>query len=91
MRYAWDPAKARRNLAKHGVSFEEALDVFDDPLFLVYADPLHSEDECRYIILGCSAKGRLLVVSYSEMNDTLRLISARLATRREKENYAEEN
>lgn len=90
MRFEWDPEKASRNLAKHGVTFEEAQDVFVDNLFVTFADPDHSEGEGRYLILGRSGSGRLLVVSYTESGRTIRLISAREATRRERRAYEEE-
>lgn len=90
MGFAWDPRKAGRNLAKHGVSFDEAKTVFDDDLFLVFEDPDHSAEESRYIIMGQSTQGRLLVVAYTERTDTIRLISARRATRQERRVYAEE-
>lgn len=87
MLFDWDEEKAKRNLAKHGVSFDEATSVFDDPLFLTFADPEHSLGERRFIIMGESAKGRLLVVSYTERTETTRLISTRLATTQERKAY----
>ena len=63
MLFDWDEEKARSNLVKHNVSFDEATSVFDDPLFLTFGDPEHSFQEQRFIIMGESAKGRLLVVS----------------------------
>ena len=87
MSFDWDDEKAKSNLAKHGVSFDEATSVFDDPLFLTFADPEHSLGEQRFIIIGESAKGRLLVVSYTERTKTIRLISARLATNKERKAY----
>jgi len=65
VRFNWDPNKAKRNLAKHGISFNDAQTVFDDDLFLVFADPDHSAGERRFIIMGKSKKGRLLVVAYT--------------------------
>jgi hypothetical protein len=88
--FAWDPRKAKKNLAKHGVSLDDAKTVFDDDLFLVFADPDHSMEEKRFIIMGQSKQGRLLVVAYTQRSDTIRIISAREATRREREIYAEE-
>lgn len=82
--------KARSNLAKHGVSFDEATSVFDDPLFLTFADPRHSIQERRFIIMGESAKGRLLVISYTDRAETTRLISTRLATNKERKAYESE-
>lgn len=89
--FEWNPEKATRNLEKHGVSFEEAQTVFDDDLFIVFADPDHSEEENRHLIMGQSKQGRLLVVSYTERSRRVRLISARKATRQERKAYEEEN
>lgn len=90
MALVWDKRKASRNLKKHGVSFVEAATVFDDPLFLIAADVDHSEAERRFIIMGESNAGRLLVVAYAERDTERRLISAREATRKERQNYEEE-
>ncbi|MCZ8226060.1 MAG: BrnT family toxin [Microcystis sp. LE19-84.1B] len=87
MLFDWDEEKAKRSLAKHGVSFDEAKSVFYDSLFLTFADPEHSLGERRFIIMGESAKGRLLVVSYTDRTETTRLISARLATTQERKAY----
>ncbi len=89
MEYEWDNAKARSNLMKHGVSFEEARTVFDDPLYIDFFDPDHSDDEERYIVVGKSRQDRLIVVSYTERKSGIRVISAREATRREKDAYEE--
>ena len=89
MEFEWNKGKAEANLAKHGVSFEEAKTVFDDPLFIDFYDPDHSEDEDRYIIVGQSQQHRLLIVSYTERQNIVRLISAREATRTEKDAYEE--
>jgi uncharacterized DUF497 family protein len=86
--FKWDPAKAERNLAKHGVSFEEAVTAFSDPLSLTVFDPDHSADEDRYVLQGVSSLGRLLVVVHTTQAERLRIISARLATRRERRSYA---
>ncbi len=88
MRFEWDPAKARRNLAKHGVSFEEAATVFADRLSLTTLDPDHSEDEDRYLLLGASYAARLVVVSHTHRGESVRIISARIASRRERREYA---
>ena len=85
--FNWDEEKARRNLRKHGVSFDEANSVFDDPLFLTFADPEYSRNERRFIIMGESAKGRLLVVSYTDREEAIRLISARPVTNKERKAY----
>jgi uncharacterized protein len=66
MGFEWDEEKATANLAKHGVSFEEARTIFDDPLYVDFYDPDHSSEEHRYIIIGVSRHGRLLLVSYTE-------------------------
>ncbi len=87
MQFEWDENKAEKNLAKHGVSFEEAKTVFNDPLFITFSDPEHSIGERRFIILGESAQRRLLVVAYTERFSVTRLISARVATRRERRVY----
>jgi len=87
MAYEWDENKAATNLSKHGVSFEEARTVFDDPLYVDFYDPDHSYGEHRFILLGQSAQGRLLFVSYMERNGSIRLISAREATPSERKAY----
>ena len=87
MAYEWDENKAATNLSKHGVSFEEAKTVFDDPLYVDFYDPDHSHGEHRFILLGQSAQGRLLFVSYMERNDSIRLISSREATPSERRAY----
>jgi len=85
--FEWDEAKAASNAAKHGVTFSEAKTVFDDPLFVDYYDPDHSDDEHRYIIVGQSRDHRLLIVSYTERGDVIRLISARTTTPEERRAY----
>jgi len=85
----WDPRKAARNLAKHGVSFQEAATVFGDPLGRMVTDPRHSVEEERYVLLGLSRQQRLLAVMFAERGEAIRLISARGATRRERRNYEE--
>jgi uncharacterized DUF497 family protein len=89
MEFEWDEEKAAANLAKHGISFEEAKTVFDDPLYVDFYDPDHSVDEHRYIIIGESRQRRLLIVSYMERDDVVRLISGREVTRSERETYEE--
>lgn len=90
LEFEWDPAKALANRAKHRVDFDEALTVFGDPLAVIFADPDHSAEENREIIVGCSASERLLIVSFVEMpNRAVRIISARIATRTEKRDYEE--
>jgi uncharacterized DUF497 family protein len=87
MRFEWDDAKARRNLRKHGVSFEEAVTVFYDPLSATFDDPDHSAEEPRFITVGNSARGRLLIVAHTERGATIRIINARRATARERERH----
>ena len=89
MTFAWDDEKAATNLAKHGVPFDEAKTVFDDPLYVDFYDPEHSVVEARYIIIGTSRQGRLLIVSYTERTGGVRLISARELTSTERETYEE--
>ena len=89
LEFEWDPAKAAANLAKHGVSFEEASTVFADPLAATIADPAHSRGEERHVIFGVSARGRALAVMHTERAPRIRIISARPATRRERDAYEE--
>ncbi|MGQ0833416.1 MAG: BrnT family toxin [Gammaproteobacteria bacterium] len=89
MRFEWDRVKAAVNLRKHKVSFEEASTVFADPLAATGADPDHSADEARWITFGRSDRGRLLAVAHTEADDTVRIISARSATRSERQIYEE--
>ena len=81
--------KRPSNLEKHGVSFEEAATVFDDPLYVDFYDPDHSVNEHRYLIMGQSTAGRLLIVAYTERDDVVRLISAREVTSAERKAYEE--
>lgn len=89
MKYEWDENKAVKNLAKHGVSFAEAKTIFDDPLYVDFYDLDHSEDEERYLIVGESNRGRLLIVSYTERRESIWIISAREVTKSEREAYEE--
>jgi uncharacterized DUF497 family protein len=89
MTFEWNPFKAKSNLWKHRVSFEEAVTALLDPLSKTDFDPDHSIEEHRFITFGMSAWRRLLVVSYTEQAETVRLISARVATRHEREIYEE--
>ena len=89
--FQWDEYKARTNLAKHGVSFEEAATAFGDPLSLTIPDPAHSQVEDRWITLGHSHQRKLLVVVHTERGDNIRIISARRAGRRERKSYEESN
>ena len=88
--FEWDPRKAESNLKKHGVSFEEAVTAFGDPLSMNMLDPDHSEREQRFVVLGTSVRLRALVVSYTERPPRTRIISARLATRPERHQYEEQ-
>lgn len=90
LQFEWDEAKAKINSAKHGVSFEEATTVFGDPLSVTIVDPAHSQLEQRFIILGHSHEQRLLVVVHTERGDSIRIISARRASRRERRSYEEQ-
>lgn len=89
MKIEWDPIKAKLNLEKHGVAFEEAATAMTDPMAVTGADPDHSTYEARYITFGVSARNRLLVVSHTEEGETIRLISARKASKGEREIYEE--
>lgn len=87
MKFEWDPNKAKRNLVKHGVSFEDAAAVFADPLAGTISDPLHSGEEARFVTLGHSAFGALVVVVHAERGERCRIISARMATPSERKRY----
>lgn len=89
MHFVWDPIKARKNLRKHGVTFEEASTSFYDPLAVTGADPDHSEGEERMVTFGVSSSGRLLVVAHTERGDAIRIISARITTKQERQIYEE--
>jgi hypothetical protein len=88
--FEWDPDKEVRNARSHGVTFAEASTVFDDPLGRTVPDPVHSVAEERFVRLGISAAGRLLLVVHSERGPAVRIISARLASRRERVTYEQE-
>jgi uncharacterized protein len=87
MEFEWDTSKAASNLNKHGVSFEEAQTVFDNPLAFIFEDEAHSITEHREIIIGHSHRNRLLLVSFTERPNAIRIITARLVTRKEREDY----
>ena len=90
MIYEWDPEKDKENEGKHGLSFEEAAEVFLDPLALTFDDPDHSNDESRFITIGVTIKQRVVFVSHADGNDDrVRIISARETTRRERNDYEE--
>ena len=87
MKFAWSEAKAQSNAIKHGVTFEEATQVFYDTLSDTADDPDHSIEDERFVILGMTSAYRLLYISFTEKDDTIRIISARAATRRERKLY----
>ena len=89
MIYEWDPEKAKSNLNKQGISFEEAITVFRDPLAETYPDPDHSEEEIREITIGHSEKGKVIFVSHIQRNKRTRVIGARKATPSERKQYEE--
>jgi uncharacterized DUF497 family protein len=91
LEFEWDPRKAELNLKEHGVSFDEATTVFRDTLSITISDPDHSDSEERFIDIGMSHRMQLLVVSYTERQDKIRIISARPATRAERKSYEETN
>ncbi|HTT65519.1 MAG TPA: BrnT family toxin [Bryobacteraceae bacterium] len=90
LEFEWDPRKAVSNLVKHGVSFQEAATVFGDTLGRIVADPRHSLEEERLVLLGLSQEKRLLAVMFVERGEAIRIISARRATRRERRDYEED-
>lgn len=83
----WDREKAARNLRKHGISFEEAATVLADPLSVTLPDPDHSQEEQRFLLLGRSSSGRLLIVAHGEEGERVRIISARAMTPKERRSY----
>lgn len=89
MEFEWHDTKAKANATKHGVTFEEAMSCFYDPLQISFYDPDHSDHEAREIMIAHSCKARMLLVCYTLRDETIRLISARLATKREVKNYEE--
>jgi uncharacterized DUF497 family protein len=90
MKFEWNTEKAKRNQKKHGVSFSEALTVFKDSLSLTYPDTDHSVDEDRFLLIGLSSSGNVLVISHTFRNDVVRIISARKATNKERSFYEKE-
>ena len=87
--FEWDPNKAKENIETHGISFDEASTAFGDTLSLAIYDPLHSEEEDRFILLGNSHRNRLLVIVHTERAENIRIISARKATKKERKQYEE--
>ena len=92
MEFEWDQTKAQNNQKKHGVSFSEASTIFGDPMELTIADPDHSQEEFRFLSIGISALGNLLLVSYTERQENrIRIISARKATKHEERQYEQKH
>lgn len=91
MNIEWDPVKATKNVRKHRVSFHEATTVLEDPLSTTFPDPDHSVSEKRYVTIGQSSSGRILVVAHADRRDAIRLITARRATRSERKFYEEDS
>ena len=89
MNYEWDASKAKTNLRKHGVSFEEASTVFLDPLAITFPDPDHSDEDDREITIGLTTKNRVVFVSHCPRGDRTRIIGARRTTRKERKQYEE--
>lgn len=87
MDFEWDDDKAEANTRKHGVTLSEAMTVFGDPVSVTGYDPKHADDEDRFLTMGTSLAGRLLVVSHTDRGHSIRVISARVATRRERKDY----
>lgn len=90
MKFEWDPQKAAGNQRKHGVSFQEAASVLSDPLSITYHDPDHSITEYRFITVGISQFGQVLMVAHTDRGDSIRIISARRTTRQERKHYEED-
>ena len=91
LQFEWDEEKATTNLGKHGVGFEEAITVFGDPETLTIFDEEHSDQEDRYVDIGRSSSGRVLVVIYTERGESIRIISCRRATRTERRQYEQQD
>jgi len=89
LEFEWDPLKSRQNLKKHGVSFHEGMTVFADRFSYTISDLAHSMEEYRFLLLGRSSAGDLLVISHTERGDRIRIISVRRATIREREQYTQ--
>jgi uncharacterized DUF497 family protein len=89
LEFQWDKEKARDNIRKHGVSFDEAATIFGDMLSITIDDPVHSSQEQRFVTMRQSHRGPTLVVVHTDRVDNIRIISARLATRRERKDYEE--
>ena len=90
MEFEWDPNKAKANLRKHHVSFEEGTTAFKDALAAIYEDPDHSVRERRYLMIGSSGRGRLLHIAFADRGERIRIINARKVTKKERELYEKE-
>jgi len=91
MFFEWDLKKAAINFKKHGVSFEEAVTVFGDSFSLTFSDPDHTHDESRFLTVGLSGNGRVLIISHTDRAENVRIINARKMTKRERKFYEENN
>jgi uncharacterized DUF497 family protein len=89
--FEWDEKKAKLNIQKHGVDYEEAISIFQDESSLTMPDAIHSMNEDRFIDIGLSSKGRILVVAYTERGNNIRIISCRKATPTERKAYETQN
>jgi uncharacterized protein len=89
--FEWDPVKARQNRRKHRILFQEAATIFGDALAVTYPDPDHSASEQRFITIGTSSAGRVLIVAHADRDENIRIISARKTTQNERENYEEKD
>ncbi len=87
MQFEWDDDKAAVNATKHGVTFQEASTVFGDPLAVTFGDPRHSDAEPRFLTIGMSESGRVLIVSHTDRGEATRIISARVTTKAERKGY----
>lgn len=87
LEFEWDPEKSKKNVSKHDIAFIEAATVFSDSLSVTYGDPDHSDEEDRFITVGFSSSGKLLMVSHTDRNDRIRIISARKLVRKERKQY----
>ncbi len=87
LKFEWNTKKAKRNIANHGISFDEAATAFSDSLSITFDDPDHSEEEKRFITIGMTSSGNLIMVSHTDRNDRIRIISARKLTRKERKQY----
>jgi uncharacterized protein len=90
MEFEWDIKKAVKNLKKHGISFQEAASVFGDPLAITFDDPDHSSEEQRSLTFGTTRNGKMIILSHTERNGLMRIISARLMQKHEREIYEED-